>query len=55
MAGGKSKTPLWLMGMMPHQYIYDSIEDVVAMLGEIDDGNKEIDSDRWRLLRKDMR
>ena len=55
MQGGKAKTPLWLMGMMPHEYIYDSIEDVVHMIGEIDDGNKDIDSDRWRLLRKDLR
>ena len=29
MEGGKNKTPLWMMGMMPHRYIYDSIEDVV--------------------------
>jgi hypothetical protein len=23
--GGKKKTPLWLMGVVPHKYIYDSI------------------------------
>ena len=55
MEGGRTKTPLWMMGMMPHHYIYDSIEDVVAMIGRIDDGTKEIDSDRWRLLRKELR
>ena len=55
MEGGKEKTPLWMMGMMPHHYIYDSIEDAVAMIGRIDDGTKEIDSDRWRLLRKELR
>ena len=43
------------MGMIPHQYIYDTIEDVVEMLYEIDDGHKEIDSYRWRLLRKELR
>jgi hypothetical protein len=55
MQGGKKNTPLWLMGMIPHQYIYDTIEDVVEMLYEIDDGHKAIDSYRWRLLRKELR
>ena len=55
MEGGKVKTPLWMMGMLPHHYIYDSIEDVVDMIKKINNGGKEIDSDRWRLLRKDLR
>jgi len=55
MEGGKKNTPLWLMGMIPHQYIYDTIDDVINMISEIDDGNKEIDSYRWRLLRKELR
>ena len=55
MEGGKSKTPLWMMGMVPHHYIYDSIEDVVGMIKDINDGSKEIDSDRWRLLKEDLR
>ena len=55
MEGGKTKTPLWMMGMLPHHYIYDSIEDVITMIKKIDGGKKEIDSDRWRLLRKDLR
>mgnify|MGYP006128638443 CR=1 FL=1 len=55
MEGGKHETPLWVMGMLPHNYIYDSIEEVVAMIKAIDKGTKEIDSDRWRLLRKELR
>lgn len=55
MEGGKKKTPLWVMGMMPHHYIYDSVEDIVDMLKRINSGDKEIDSDRWRLLRKELR
>ena len=50
MEGGKSKTPLWMFGMIPHKYIYNSIEDVLDMIYSIDKGKKEIDSDRWRLL-----
>lgn len=55
MEGGKTKTPLWMMGMLPHHYIYDSIEDVISMIKKIDAGEKEIDSDRWRLLKEDLR
>ena len=55
MEGGKHKTPLWMMGMLPHHYIYDSIEDVVDMIKKINSGEKPIDSDRWRLLKKELR
>lgn len=55
MEGGKHKTPLWMMGMLPHRYIYDSIEEVVNMIKQIDSGEKKIDSDRWRLLKKGLR
>ena len=55
MEGGKSKTPLWILGMLPHNYIYDSIDEVLDMVKKIDSGEKNIDSDRWRLLRKELR
>ena len=55
MQGGKDKTPLWIMGMIPHNYIYDSVEEIMQMIKQIDSGEKKIDSDRWRLLRKDLR
>jgi hypothetical protein len=55
MEGGKAKTPLWMLGMLPHKYIYDSLEEVVDMMYAIDNGDKLIDSDRWRLLRKGFR
>lgn len=55
MEGGKHKTPLWMMGMLPHKYIYDSVEEVIEMLKQIDNGEKKIDSDRWRLLKKELR
>ena len=55
MEGGKAKTPLWMLGMLPHKYIYNSIEEIIEMLYAIDGGSKPIDSDRWRLLRKEFR
>jgi hypothetical protein len=53
--GGKNKTPLWLMGMIPHKYIYNSLDEIISMLYNIDNGEKSIDSDRWRLLQKEYR
>ena len=55
MEGGKAKTPLWMLGMLPHKYIYNSLDEVVEMLYAIDNGIKPIDSDRWRLLQKQFR
>ena len=55
MEGGKSKTPLWMLGMLPHKYIYNSIDEIVKMLFAINEGSKPIDSDRWRLLRAEYR
>ena len=53
--GGKKKCPLWLMGMFPHKYIYNTIDDILKVIDEIDDGTKQIDSDRWRLLKTEYR
>lgn len=55
MEGGKAKAPLWMLGMMPHKYIYNSLDEIIDMLYAIDNGSKPIDSDRWRLLRKQYR
>ena len=55
MEGGKTKTPLWMLGMIPHKYIYNSVDEIVDMLYAIDSGSKPIDSDRWRLLQKKFR
>ena len=53
--GGKNKTPLWLLERMPHNYFYNDIDEVLDMIRKIDSGEKKIDSDRWRLLRKELR
>lgn len=53
--GGKKNAPLWLLGMFPHKYFYDSVEEITSMISRIDSGEKTIDSDRWRLLSKEMR
>ena len=55
MEGGKSKTPAWIMGMFPHECIYDSIEEILDIIRGIDNGEVETDNDRWRLLREDLR
>jgi hypothetical protein len=53
--GGKQHTPLWLMGMFPHKYIYDSVDDIIKMLKRINAGRKKLDNERWKLLRREFR
>jgi nucleoside 2-deoxyribosyltransferase len=53
--GGKQLCPWWIFGMFPHKYIYNSIDDILNILMKIDSGEKEIDSNRWRLLKKEYR
>lgn len=53
--GGKKKTPLWIMGMLPHKYIYDSPAAILEMIQSIDRGDKPIDSERWKLLKENYR
>lgn len=53
--GGKKATPLWVLGMIPHQYIYNSLTDIVAEISAIDSGHSAIDNDRWRLLKPEYR
>ena len=53
--GGKKSCPLWLFGVIPHKYIYDSPDGILSMIQGIDNGKCTTDSSRWRLLRKEYR
>lgn len=53
--GDKKKIPLWLLGIIPHRYFYNTIEEILDTLQKIDSGEIEIDSDSWRLLIKELR
>ena len=53
--GTKKCCPLWLLGMFPHKYIYNNIDEMLDMILKIDAGKKEIDSNRWRLLKEEYR
>lgn len=48
--GGKNQCPLWILGMIPHKYIYNSLDEVLFMIKGINDGSIKIDSERWQLL-----
>lgn len=53
--GGKKKTPLWIFGKIPHKYIYDNIDDIIKTIKAIDSGIIPCTSDRWKLLKKELR
>jgi len=52
---GKKSIPTWIYGTLPHQYMHESLDDALKMLKGIDEGSVKIDSDRWKLLRKEYR
>lgn len=52
---GKKRCPLWIFGTIPHKYIYDSLNDALEVIEAVDDGKKQIDSARWRLLKEELR
>ena len=53
--GGKKKCSLWHFAQIPHEYIYDSVPDILDVISEIDNGTKDSDSSRWKLLLKSKR
>lgn len=53
--GGVKKCPLWLLGSIPINFIYESLDDVIADLIKIDSGEKPIDCKYWKLLKPELR
>jgi len=53
--GSKKKCPLWLLGTIPHKYIYNDIEEIISTIKAIDDGIIKMHSSRWKLLKMELR
>jgi hypothetical protein len=53
--GGKKKCPLWLMGVVPHKYIYNDVDEAIQTVQYIDEGIIRMTSDRWKLLKPELR
>lgn len=52
---GKKTTPYWIFWTIPHKYIYSSVNEMIGTIRSIDSGEHIMDSERWKLLRKDWR
>ena len=52
--GGKTKAPLWLFGIMHHEFIFSSEEECMDCLDKLNKGEKPISS-RWVLFRKALK
>jgi hypothetical protein len=52
---GKKATPLWLMAIMPHKYIYGTLDEALDTIDAIDCGVIKMTSDRWKLLKPEYR
>ena len=52
---GKKACPLWLLGVLPHKYVYDTLDEAVRTIKGIDEGIVRTNSDRWKLLLPELR
>ena len=52
---GKRKTPLWIIAMVDHKYIYNSVDDAIETIKAIDSGIVKLSSNKWKLLKKELR
>ena len=52
---GKQATPLWILSMINHKYIYNSLDEVFDIIRKIDDGKIKLSSNKWRLLSPELR
>lgn len=52
---GISQVPSWMFGTLPHKYFYGSLTEAIETIQNIDNGTKEIDNERWKLLRPEFR
>lgn len=53
--GGVKNTPLWLLGLLPLDSFFNSIEDIVQELKKLDSGQKPMDYSRWRIFKEEFR
>lgn len=49
--GDIRKTPLWLLGSFSVKCFYNSVDEIIQIIKDIDSGKKEIDSRKWKLLK----
>ncbi len=50
--GGYKNLPLWLCSYFKKEWVYNSLEEVIAVLRKIDSGEIVINSKYWRLVNK---
>jgi len=47
---GKRECPLWILGLVDPDFIFNDINSVVDFVLSIDSGDENMDLERWRLL-----
>lgn len=52
---GVKNCPLWLFGVMPYKYFYNSLDEALNTIKAIDDNTVKLSSDRWKLLLPHLR
>lgn len=53
--GGRNCTPLWILGMIKPEFIFDSFELLMSHLQKMDKGEVLFDSPRWKILKEEYK
>lgn len=53
--GGVSKTPLWIVGSIPTEYLFNNLDECLNRIIDINSGKYPIDDKYWRLLDEKFR
>lgn len=47
---GKESIPNWLFGVMPHEHMFSSFNELIEYLNDVDKGRDNNDYNRWRFF-----
>jgi hypothetical protein len=47
---GKENVPNWLFGVMPHEHMFSTFDDLIHYLGDVDSGWDKQHYNRWRFF-----
>lgn len=53
--GGIEKCPLWLFASIPPKFIFNSVDNLMTYLENVNSGREPLDTKYWRLLRPEFR
>lgn len=51
----KRQMPLWLIGLVNMNYVFEKMEDLISYLKKLDSGEERMDAKYWKILNEELR